>query len=109
MTPQEAQLKAQQQQNLMLQQRIGMKSTTTLYLNAFAEQLSNFRVCRVEGKVKDLKGNELLTWNRVATKPKTFYIGKNLLTGSIRPVAFCDRVFTTVNPVPSNSKYRLLP
>lgn len=48
MTAQEAQLKAQQQQNLMLQQRMGMKSTTTLYLNAFAEQLSNFRVCRVD-------------------------------------------------------------
>ncbi|ODM16062.1 hypothetical protein SI65_08496 [Aspergillus cristatus] len=43
MTAQEAQLKAQQQQNLMLQQRMGMKSMTTLYLNAFAEQLSNFR------------------------------------------------------------------
>jgi len=56
MTAQEAQLKAQQQQqqqqNIMLQQRMGMKSATTLYLNAFAEQLSNFRVCRVDGEVE---------------------------------------------------------
>lgn len=40
-------------------------------------------------------------------KLMTCCIGKNLLTGSILPWAFCDRVFTTVNPVPSNSKFRL--
>lgn len=41
-------MKAQQQQNLMMQQRMGMKNAT-IYLNAFAEQLSNFRVRRVVG------------------------------------------------------------
>jgi hypothetical protein len=48
MTAQEAQLKAQQQQNaaLMMQQRMNRQGATILCLHAYAEHLSGFQVRR---------------------------------------------------------------
>ena len=62
MTAQEAQLKAQQQQNpaaLMMHQRMGMKNSTILCLNTFAEHLSNFRVCQVPNQGKSLERSDI--------------------------------------------------